>query len=95
MSKLRKSARGQSCTLRLPNVCNFNPETVVLAHIVTKGSSGMAMKSPDYMGCFSCSSCHDVIDKRNRQDYLYQDLLRAHLETLRVWVDAGLIEVKK
>ncbi|MGA6102116.1 nuclease domain-containing protein [Psychrobacter pocilloporae] len=29
MSKLRKSAQGQQCTLRLTG-CNYNPETVVL-----------------------------------------------------------------
>lgn len=30
---LRDRAKGQDCYLRLPGHCNFNPETVVLAHI--------------------------------------------------------------
>lgn len=33
MSKLRESARGQDCLVRLPGVCNRNPETVVLAQV--------------------------------------------------------------
>jgi len=94
MSKLRKSAQGQQCTLRLTG-CNYNPETVVLAHINITKHSGMGLKSPDYMSCYTCSNCHDVIDGRNLKDYLYRDLLRAHLETLYIMVDAGLIEVKK
>ena len=31
--KIRNSARGQDCALRIPGVCNFNPETTVLAHV--------------------------------------------------------------
>lgn len=30
--KLRKSARGQDCTLQIPVVCNRDPATTVLAH---------------------------------------------------------------
>ena len=93
MSKLRKSAQGQQCTLRL-NGCNYNPETVVLAHIRNK-FCGVAMKPPDYMSCFACSSCHDKIDGRVKSDTVYKDILRAHFETLQIWVEAGLIEVKK
>ena len=38
MSKLRKSAKGQLCLVRLPGVCNHNAETTVLAHL---GGAGM------------------------------------------------------
>ncbi|MGB9149942.1 MAG: nuclease domain-containing protein, partial [Burkholderiales bacterium] len=30
--KLRQSARNQDCTLRFFTVCNYDPETTVLAH---------------------------------------------------------------
>ena len=95
MSKLRKSAQGQQCTVRLEQICSFDPDTVVLGHINITKHSGMGLKSPDYMSCYTCSKCHDVIDGRNLKDYLYKDLLRAHLETLYIMVDAGLIEVAK
>lgn len=94
MSKLRKSARNQDCTLRLDG-CNFNPETTVLAHIRMNRFCGVAMKPPDYMSCFACSSCHDKIDGRVKSDTVYKDILRAHFETMQHWVEAGLIEVKK
>ena len=28
----RKEAKGRECMVRLPGICNFNPETTVLAH---------------------------------------------------------------
>ena len=94
MSKLRKSARGQNCTLRLEG-CNHNPETTVLAHIRMNRFCGFGLKPPDYMGVFACSNCHDIIDGRVKSDDTYKDILRAQNETLKYWVDAGLIEVKK
>ncbi len=33
MADLRKAARGRECQVRIPGVCNGNPETTVLAHI--------------------------------------------------------------
>ncbi|WP_258177743.1 DUF1364 domain-containing protein [Photobacterium phosphoreum] len=32
-NKLRKAAKGQQCSVQILGVCNFNPETVVLAHL--------------------------------------------------------------
>ena len=93
MSKLRRSARGQDCTLRLDG-CNFNSETTVLAHIRINRFCGTGLKPPDYMSCFSCSNCHDFIDGRVKSDTVYKDILRAHFETMLIWVDMGLIEVK-
>ena len=93
MSKLRKSARNQDCTLRLDG-CNFNPETTVLAHIRMNRFCGFGIKPPDYMSCFACSNCHDFIDGRVKSDTVYKDILRAHFETMLIWVDMGLIEVK-
>ena len=77
---LRKEARGRGCTVRIPGVCNFNSETVVLAHILLAGISGMGMKSPDLLGAWACSACHDAIDRRAHTD-LDRDYVRlAHLE---------------
>ena len=77
---LRKQARGRGCTVRLPGVCNHNSETVVLAHIRMAGVSGMGMKADDLLGAWSCSACHDTIDRRAHTD-LDRDYVRlAHLE---------------
>lgn len=61
---LREFARGQTCTTRIPGVCNQDPETVVLAHCNLFGIGGMAMKAPDLCGAHVCSACHDALDMR-------------------------------
>lgn len=66
MTKLRKSARGEYCTLQIHPYCNSNPETVVLCHLPSE-DKGVAQKGPDWWAVYGCSSCHDVIDGRNRQ----------------------------
>ena len=64
MTKIRKAARGQECTLRLPG-CNWNPETTVLCHDNRLSSGkGMGLKAPDSAAVFGCSSCHDMLDGR-------------------------------
>ena len=49
--KIRNSARGQDCTLRIPGVCNFNPETTVLAHVGK--DRGMSIKCHDTMAVYA------------------------------------------
>jgi len=93
--KLRKAARGRECMVRLPGVCNHNPETTVLAHVRLAGVSGMGMKADDLLGAWACSSCHDAIDRRGHLD-LERDYVRlAHLEgmvrTIAVLKKEGLV----
>jgi hypothetical protein len=65
MSKIRNSARGQECQVRIIGVCNHNSETVIWAH-PNNGAAGkgMGMKALDPLGAYCCSACHDVYDKR-------------------------------
>jgi hypothetical protein len=77
---LRKQARGRGCMVRLPEICNHNSETVVLAHFRMAGLSGMGIKSDDLIGAWACSACHDAIDRRAHTD-LERDYVRlAHAE---------------
>ena len=64
MSKIRKSAKGEACTLRIPGVCNGNPETVVLCHAPYPGRGGM--RNHDWWAAYGCSDCHDYIDARTK-----------------------------
>ena len=67
--------------VRLSGICNFNSETVVLAHIRVVGVSGMGMKSPDLVGAWACSACHDELDGRTHKSGMSRDELRlAHFE---------------
>lgn len=62
---IRLSARGQECQVRIPGVCNSNPETTVLAHV--RQNTGMGLKGSDFIAAFCCSSCHDEVDRRTRK----------------------------
>lgn len=93
-SKITLSANGQDCTLRLPGICNFNPETTVFAHIGT--IRGMGIKCSDIMGVYGCSSCHDEIDRKTRimeLESLAPEKLRALEETLALLFSQNLISV--
>ena len=61
MADLRKAARGRECQVRIPGVCNGNPETSVLAHIRLTGLCGTGTKPPDLIATIACSACHDEI----------------------------------
>jgi len=92
---IRKSARGQTCQVRVPGVCNHNPETTVLAHM---NGAGMGAKAADHEAAYACSACHEWLDG----GYVQQGCSRAdrdlaHLfgviRTQRILIDMGLIEV--
>lgn len=59
--KYTRSARGKHCQVRIPGVCNGNPETVVFAHL---NGGGMGAKRLSIHGAYACSACHDVLDGR-------------------------------
>src|ERR1700744_5938539 len=65
---LTKLARGMPCQIRIPHVCNGNPETTVACHVRMVGISGAGMKAPDLLIAFGCSACHDVVDGRVKCD---------------------------
>lgn len=63
-TKLTKAARGRECQVRIPGVCNGNPETTVLAHYRMAGTCGVGYKPNDLQGAWACSACHDACDGR-------------------------------
>ena len=93
MSKLRNSARGQPCFVRLPGICNHNPETTVLAHL---GGAGMGLKHDDLFGAFACSDCHDQLDGRSKPAFKKDYLMLAHYQgmqrTQQWWLDNGMVK---
>lgn len=95
--KLRDSARGEQCTLRIPGVCCGDPETVVLCHL-PYGGRGMGTKCPDTHAAYGCHACHDAIDGRDGYLVLPEErlecCLRGLAETQQRMVEKGLIEVK-
>ena len=90
---LRKVARGQECQVRLPGVCNWDPQTTILAHLP---GGGMGRKQHDLIGAWSCSDCHDAVDRRNYRHLDYEYVRTAHLEgmarTLLCLVERGVFD---
>ena len=68
---LTKLARGMPCQIRVPTVCNGNPETTVACHVRLIGISGAGYKAPDLLIAFGCSSCHAVVDGQQTSSYDY------------------------
>lgn len=98
MKNLRKEAKGQPCQIRIPGVCNGNPETVVLCHLNQKSlfGCGMGMKVDDRFGAWGCSACHDAVDSRfHVANYQRDEILTMHYEgvfrTQAKLIDEGII----
>ncbi len=95
MSKLRKSARGQSCLIRIPGVCNWNPETTCLCHY---NGGGMGMKMDDMEGAFGCSDCHAAVDGKPTVKHGFSPadiklmFLEAGIRTRDFWRKNGFIK---
>lgn len=90
--KLRDSAHGESCTLRLDG-CRNDRDTVVLAHLPC-GQKGIGMKSPDMMGVYACYHCHAIIDGPKRWEVPARDYLRALAETQMMFIEKGLMHIE-
>jgi len=91
-TKIRRSARDEDCMVRIPSICNFDPETTVLAPL---NGGGAGMKHNDIHAAYCCSACHDVLDGRIRSTYSQDELKLMHLEgmvrTQLILIDKGLI----
>ena len=91
MSKLRLLARNRECQIRLPGICNHNPETTVLAHYRMAGLSGMGMKAPDICGSWACSNCHTYVDT-HRDDSTARAFLEGVLRTQAALIGLGILK---
>lgn len=61
--------------VRVSGICNHDPATTVLAHVRLIGISGMGLKSPDLLGAWSCSACHEYVDSKGGDPYLRRLML--------------------
>jgi len=98
MTKIRQSARGEDCTINLPGVCNYNPETVCWCHSNrSEHGKGMGLKAKDEHGAYGCYDCHMVYDRqRKRPEHLSLDNVEeaftmAMMKSRQILKDKGLI----
>ena len=99
VNKIRQAARGEECTLRIARICNYDPETTVLAHLPDE-SKGGNRKSDDISACFACSACHDIIDGRDNKKWknyttaeIERYMRRAMVRTWRRLIEKGVIKL--
>lgn len=94
-ANLRDQARGRVCTIRIPGICNHDPETSVLAHYRLAGTCGTGCKPDDMQGAIGCNCCHDAIDGRIKTSYSRDELRLMHAEgvfrTQEIWREEGFI----
>ena len=96
MTILRESAKGQPCLIRIPGICNHNPETTVLCHF--RLNTGTGQKPDDLQGAFGCSDCHAEVDRRTRKldsDYVRACFNDGKQRTQEWWVKKGYIKIVK
>jgi hypothetical protein len=61
-TKLRQSANGEDCTVRLPG-CPCDPAKTIWSHYRgSAGGKGGAIKSTDVAGAYACTYCDAVYD---------------------------------
>ena len=80
--------------MQVAEICNYNPDTTVLAHINIIGGK-MGGKETDISSCFCCSSCHAWLDQNKGSEldrYFYTR--RAMIRTWEKWIETGLIAIK-
>jgi hypothetical protein len=87
--KIRNSARGEACSLRVHPRCE-DGETVVFCHLQSN-YRGTGLKSPDLFGVYGCAWCHNWLDS-GKVDAV--DQLRALQETQMKLYNKDLIGVK-
>jgi len=98
-TKIRASAQGQQCQLRLPGVCNHDPATVVACHLRIAGTCGVGLKPSDLLTVRACAACHDILDGRSKAPHITPEELtlyvhEAHCRTLVEYEREGLIHAE-
>lgn len=88
---LRNFARGMPCQIRMPGVCNGDPDTTVLCHLRMIGISGMGMKANDLLGAWGCSDCHRYVDTHGIDGRTA--LLEGMARTQALILERGLVKV--
>jgi hypothetical protein len=97
MTRARKSAKGEECTLHIAGICGYSTDTTVLCHLHSD-SKGMGNKSQDVgSAIYACHKCHSLaLDDKSSQfwkeePYFY--ILRALQRTIKRMIEKGIIKI--
>lgn len=96
MSKIRKSAQGEDCQVRIIGVCKGDPAYTIWSH-ARHGAAGKGkgIKALDVAGAYACTACDMAYDQfgvphmtRSEVDL---DWFMGHLRSLVILSEKGLI----
>lgn len=95
---MRAAAKGKTCKLAIPGICDNDPAKVVGCHMRLFGFGGMGVKPDDLFIIDACASCHAVLDSRGKWASAglgWDAVLRAFMQTLSSRRAEGLISIGK
>ena len=61
--RIRDSARGEECTVRIVGACTYDPARTIWSHAPLQAAGkGRSLKAVDIAGAYCCTACDEVID---------------------------------
>lgn len=98
MSKIRESARGEECQVRIVGVCTADPATTIWSHARWGAAGkGKSIKALDLAGAYACTACDAAYDGQRqvigmKRGEIDADWCMGHFRSLVILRDKGLIK---
>ena len=96
--RIRDSARGEECTVRIVGACTGKPEQTIWSHAPLQAAGkGRGIKAVDVAGAYCCTTCDAVVDGQRHlppgasRDSVLLDWMLGHLRSLVILKQKGLI----
>ena len=99
--KVKASAKGEACTVRLVGVCTFDPTTTIWSHArwgakLGEAGRGMSTKALDVCGAYACTACDGVYDGQIKAPHLTRDQIDldwslGHFRSMGILARKGLL----
>ena len=97
-TRIRDSAKGEECHVRLQGICIIGTESTVWSHWPGLAADrGIGIKALDLCGAYACRACHDAIDRRGilpghlTYDEVVLDWLIGHMRSLVTLARKGIV----
>lgn len=100
-NRIKASARGEQCTVRLVGVCTFDPATTIWSHArwgaqLGEAGRGMSTKAIDLCGAYACSACDGAYDGQISVPHLTRDQIDldwslGHFRSMGILARKGLL----
>lgn len=95
--KIRDSARGEQCTVRIVGACTHDPETTIWSHApLGAAGKGKSIKALDLCGAYCCTACDAVLDGQRplpagaTRESVQLDWFMGHMRSLVILRQKGL-----